>query len=513
MHEQCIKCDENKDKCTCEHPFYWTFLDPKDSKSILKKAESVGKTSNIIKKIKGWIGDTFVESILVDKKPHFFCNVNNKPKLAEKIEFENVIYRPLTVEECGYFPYEFTPLSIKLLGDNTPSKEELLIEIKKIIDNFIDICERDKHLILGDLLLSYCQDLIDTVHYPFFVGETESGKSSVLHLFRWLGYRCLYGEDIPNADIYNFLGIYDEATGTICEDEAQDLASNREKIRTYKNSYSRGALKPRIIGVDSINKKQVFYKTFCLKLFAGEKIPEDRGFQERLAIVHMTEGLPKGNIKRLTDSEKESLQNLRKKLLVWKVMNIRNGLERIDSGLEKRDQELWEDFLTICHGTKFYPQCQAVANFYIKQRHEKIWNSLEAKIFKLMTLQIQNNCSIELAAFWNNLTDEVNPQDELPGTKEKQSYYLYDFAKKITRNYLSKLFDEKFQGVKRTNYVTTGGKKHQITRYHFDLEILQKLAGKYNVKMKMDWFESSGQRGVSGKLDDHIDHVDDLKIN
>ena len=220
MHVQCIECNRRgKDikelqalGCNCKiEPL--EMLDPEDHVEKTKKDNLPKKP--VIKKVKGWIDSIYVESIMVDGKPFFLCNVEGNLQLAKKFERDEMVYRPLEADECGYLPYDFSKLMWNILKNNPPTKEQILDEIKAQIDDFIDISERDKCLILGDLLLSYCQDWIDTLHFPFFVGETESGKSSALHLFRWLGYRCLYGEDIPNADIYNFLGTDEEATGTI----------------------------------------------------------------------------------------------------------------------------------------------------------------------------------------------------------------------------------------------------------------------------------------------------------
>ncbi len=499
MHLQCPECDKEgrtgkelrKNGCNC-----WTIplemLDPEDHPTLKKTKSSKDKTKLKATKTKGWIGSTYVESIIVDDKPLFLCNVNDELKLIEKITEGEIVYSPLGADECGYFPYKYDKTILKILKDNPPSKEEILDQIKEIIDDVIDAPERDKLLITVDVLLSYCQEWIDTLHFLFFVGETESGKSTALHLFRWIAYRCIYGEDIPNADIYNFLGTDEEATGTICEDEAQEIAVNREKIRTYKNSYSRGALKPRIIGVDSRHKQQVYYKTFCLKLFAGERVPEDKGFKERLAIIYITEGLPKYNIKRLNDDQKEKFSHLRNRLLFWKVLNINNGLEHFDSGLKKRDQELWEDFLSITVGTKYFESCKEVVEHYTKQRHQGIWNSLEARIFKLIVDKLDDKLSIHLESFWHYLVQE---QGDLAGTIDKETFYPHDFTNKVTRNYLSKLFDEKFQARRNTKYETVGERKHMRTEYKFDLKNIQKLAAKYNIVLPIDSVVLGGQRG------------------
>ena len=500
---RCTECDKKKGECKCERPSFMEFLDKKDHIEI----ESKSKQKEVIK-VKGWIGTCYVESVVVDGKPCFLCNYNNKIHLASTIPYEGIIYKPIEPEECGYFPYRFSKSEIELLTNNPEeiTKEKLLDKLREKTDFYVDIFEIGKNLVTGDLLLSYCQEWIDTLHFPFIVGETESGKSTILYLFKWLGYRTLLGEGIPFANLYRFLGKDEEATGTICEDEAQDLYKNYDKIKLYKSSYARGSLQPRIVGSDN-NLHQVFFKTFCLKLFAGEKIPEDKGFKERLAIVHMTEGIPKGNIKRLTDEEKTSLQSLRNQLLFWKVLNINSGIDRHESGLQKRDQELWEDFLSVVSGTKYFERGRQVADYFILQRHQVIWNSIESKLLKLIIDKLDENCSIILQSFWEWLTTE-GQQDELTGYKEKESYYLYDFGRKITRNSISKTFEEKFQAKKVISCINNEGRKQQVTQYIFDKEICQKLATKYNVKVPLDSILLRGGSGLSGRLADDVDHLD-----
>ncbi|GFN40658.1 MAG: conserved hypothetical protein [Marine Group I thaumarchaeote] len=451
---------------------------------------------------------------MVDGNPRFLCYNLDTDTICVKKQFEEEekIIRPLESHECGYLPYNYTKDEIEELMRTQLSKEELLDYIKQQIDRFIVASELDKHLILGDILVSYCQEQINTVHYPFFVGETESGKSSVTHLFKWLAYRCLYGEDIPNADIYNFLGTEEEGAGTIAEDEAQEIEKSREKIRTYKNSYSKGSVKPRII-TTNYSKTQVYYKTFCLKVFAGEKIPDDKGFRERLAVVNMLEGTPQSNIKRLTPEERAELIKLRNKILVWKVQNIKKGIQRNDSGLKQRDQELWEDFLSVTWKTKYHEKCRETVLYYTKKRHEAIWNSLEARIFKIVLQNLNPNLELRLESFWEYL---VNMQDEFTGSLEKETFYPHDFAEKVTRNYLSRLFEDKYDARKKQAYkIGEEGKKHLRTVYAFKEEVVKVLTKKYNIRNVPSKVITSGGGGGSGQLNledsNHVDHVDHLK--
>lgn len=484
-----------------------------------KKRDKESKEKRIIKKVKGKIEHYFVESILVNGVPQFLCNdlTTGELSIKKEIESEDKIFRPLEASECGYIPYEFDESELSNAIRNRISKEKILDTIKHQIDRFVVTTDLAKHLILGDILLSYHQDHVNTVHYLFFVGETESGKSSAIHLFRNLGYRCLYGDDIPNADIYNFLGIDEEGTGMIAEDEAQDIMMNRDKVKTYKNSYSRGSLKPRIV-TTSHSKTQVFYKTFCLKVFAGERIPDDKGFRERLAVVNMLEGSPESNIKMLSQSEKKDLLDLRNALLLYKVQNISNNLSQPITELKQRDRELWEGFLQVVHNTKYFDKCMETVAFYTNQRHETIWNSLEARLFKLVRQQLDQNSELRLETFWENL---INDQDVLSGSLEKETFFPHDFGTKITRNYLSKLFEQKFHAKRKISYRVADGKKHLLTSYWFDSSVIATLSRKYNIiddEMPQLGDISSGRSGGSGQLTlnseviaDHVDHVDDLK--
>ena len=494
---QCPSCDKTgkvlDDFAQCQERNHNTplYYDDKKEKTSTKNQKS--KEQLVTKKIKGRIGSYFVESILVDEKPFFLCYNYDDGRITirESISAEYAIVKPLEIHDYGYPPYKFSRSEVESLMNSPLQKEAILDQILDQINKFLVLEERDKYLIMADILLSYYQEQVSTLHYPFFVGETESGKSSAIHMFRCMAYRCLYGEDIPNADIYNFLGTDEEGAGTIAEDEAQEISRNREKIRMYKNSYAKGSVKARMV-ITSNSKKQFYYKPFGLKVFAGEKIPEDKGFRERLAIVKMVEGSPISNIKRASEQEKSDLNKLRNMLLIFKVQNIGKAVPKIDSKLRQRDQELWEDFLAIVSDTKHYEKCKETVKYYTEQRHETISNSLEASLFKILIKSLDIDLSVRLEAFWQYLVSS----DELPGNLEKETYYPNDFSSKITRNFLSKLFESKFQAKRKTRYHTENGKKHMRSVYEFDGNVIEILKRKYRISEE----ESKCNGGKGGQL-------------
>ncbi|KEQ56400.1 hypothetical protein AAA799N04_01172 [Marine Group I thaumarchaeote SCGC AAA799-N04] len=503
MHYQCTFCDidgasyKDFEECRQHGHEILEFLDQEDHKNSKpeRKQKTIKQPKKDLKiKVKGLIDNVFVESIVLNGKPCFLCYDKQTKEITPKNEIENkdAIYFPISLEEYGYSSYSFSDEELDEMISSNISKEEILDGLKKIIDKFINASENIKHLILGDLFLTYSQEWVTTTHFLYFVGETESGKSSALHLFKILGYRCLYGVDIPIADIYNFLGLDEESTGIIAEDEAQELGFNRDKIRLYKNSYAKGSLKP-IMHMLKDGRKQVFYKTFCFKVFAGEKVPTDKGFNERLAVIHMVQGHTEKNIKRPDRDDYLSLEKLRKQLLVWKIQNTENNPDSINSGLKARDQELWEDYLRIMMGTKYEKVSKEVVKFYTEQRHEKIWNSLEARIFKLVVENLKD-CVIVSEELWQSMTSG----QDISGDLDKATYTEHETGKKISRNTLAKLLEEKFQGTKKFKYVEKDGKPHKITYYVFDQTVIEKLSSKYNVTMGLDDFPS-GTSGVTGQ--------------
>lgn len=347
--------------------------------------------------------------------------------------------------------------------------------------------------------MTYCQEWISTLHFPFFVGETESGKSTALYIAKWLCYRCHLGVDIPSADIYNFLGMDEEGLGTIAEDEAQELWRNSEKLRMYKSSYSKGSKKARIVGVDTLGKHQVFYNTFCPKWFAGEKMPTDKGFLERIAIVHMVEGQPQSNIKKPSEDEVHQLHQLRNKLLVWKVQNVGIGLEKMNSDLKQRDQELWEDFLVVVNGTKYFDKCNEVVKYYTDQRHQAIRNSLEARLFGMVVSKLDKNLELKFEEYWNYITSN-NP--ELLGKLDERNgktFHPEEFGNTITPQLLAGILCDKFQATKnQTRTRNEKGIQHQVTTYVFKKETILKLATKYGIELPIDntaYVDSLGSQG------------------
>ena len=427
-------------------------------------------------KRKGWISKTeFVESVFANGKPAFLIIDTDTGKFSVKGEISTPMgpVRPLNKAEMGYIPYDFTLEEIERMNDWEISLKEILEETYEKVGTHLAVSERDRVLVTGDLVMTYCQEWISTVHYPYFVGEYGSGKTTAISLCGILGYRCLITGSMTFAGIYNSLGNDEEGAGTIAEDEAQSMS--KDKISLYKDSYKKGKTVPRVRGANFSHV--AYFKAFCCKWYAGTGIPDDDGLRERFVAVHMLGGKPEKNIDD-TYSDKDLMQPfqiLRNKLLCWKMKNIKKGFPKIESGLEGRDRELWNDFLSLFNGTRFEEDAKKTSEYYLLQRHDAIKDRIEPKILAIIKPMIEENPKVEFRKMW----DAITHSDELPGDLESSgSTFHPHFGEKITRNTLSGILREKFHAVREKD----DGKRPLVTYYVFDMEVIRILSKRYNIE-------------------------------
>jgi len=102
MKYQCTKCDVIRKsygdfvKVTCSSIEGHEVLPIADEKDIQEVNEGKIKQEKKLetKKVKGRIGSYFVESIILDDKPYFLCNIDDKLELKKSIEYGDKTYKP-----------------------------------------------------------------------------------------------------------------------------------------------------------------------------------------------------------------------------------------------------------------------------------------------------------------------------------------------------------------------------------------------------------------------------------
>jgi hypothetical protein len=156
---------------------------------------------------------------------------------------------------------------------------------------------QDAHISISatvDEIYTYFQDLFGLTHYPFYTGGNDSGKSNNLTKIHYTAYRNWTSTEVTPANIYQFLrSSEDEGNGTTCEDEAEDIDQDKDKMRILKNGYTTRRPVCRIDLSPYEVRKQLKYNTFVFKAFVAERTPDPikaKGFNERNVEIHCFSG-------------------------------------------------------------------------------------------------------------------------------------------------------------------------------------------------------------------------------
>jgi hypothetical protein len=382
------------------------------------------------------------ESIYHNDQPMFLVRAKDGFSIVESVTNQGHKVVPKELGEFPYPPYGYYEHAI-------PNREDIFWPVRNEFDTFVDVDPIWKEYGAACVLLSYQQEKLLTVPYPFLLGDNESGKSSFLGVLGALSYRPLLAVTLPAADIYGYLGVSD-SPGVILEDEAQGLDKDFEKVKIYKAGYAQGATVPRTLMLPH-GRKIEYYRCFCLKGFAAEKMPAVKGFNERCIPISMFHGDPK---KPWTERDLEDMKRiyqLRNTLLKWRLASrLEWLLPEPDLSFKGRMRELWKPILQVTHGLPIY---ETLLNFAEKQAQERLTgkqNTLEGHIVKIVAELYQKDQLIPFTHIWDALAADLeakldyNRPNKMDTpefgeiTKQRVGYRLHEVLGGNKRSYRSK---------------------------------------------------------------------------
>ncbi len=112
----------------------------------------------------------------------------------DRIEYLSREYSFNAEEEVDHF--------IELAKNETV--DSLFRKVKSILKKYIDLDEDFINILAADIIFTYFQDKLGMTHYLLIVGDNNTGKSNILLVFSFLGYRPVLDVSITPANIYNF---------------------------------------------------------------------------------------------------------------------------------------------------------------------------------------------------------------------------------------------------------------------------------------------------------------------
>src|SRR5918993_803016 len=365
-------------------------------------------------------------------------------------------------------------------GKNEADLYSLFKQVKSIWKKYVDADNFHISICAADTIFSYLQDKIGLTHYLFFIGNNGSGKSNNLVIFHYLGYRNMMSTDVTAANIYQFLGNLDEGQGTICEDEADNIDENPDKMRIYKNGYSSGF--PVYRTDTTYGRKQYRFHTFCIKAFAAERTPDSikaKGFNQRIIELHCSPGFPQYDISEVINPAGEEehhtllteLLETRKNLLIYKLLHFHDKIPDIQLNIDNREKQLFKPIVRIFQNSKdVLDELLPVISNYVSQKRESNADSLHSRIYQLINRMIKDENSTQLgsAKIWDGFINEFNGE-----VVKAQTIQTPEFGS-ISQKQIIQILKDVFKA--------KPPRRHGNARsWVFDLKILDKLSRVYDL--------------------------------
>ena len=439
---------------------------------------------------------TLHEAILLNGTPVFLKYENSQVQAVPTIEEQDRILRPPSIEEYPYEPIEFGSYEelkkFQVIVLNEVDKETLFQKILEIVPLYVDQDEEIRILISADILWTYFQDLFPTTHYYDISGTGNGiGKSTIGHVFEGIAYRAVRMTDPSAANLYRILGKIEPGQCIIIADEADRIHADKDMLSILKEGYT-------ILGkVSKINKnteKQEFFFSYCFKIRIAEEPMRPsiaKGVIDRSFVIKAIKGTPTHDIKEVLHpaarNEKleklhNNLRNLRKLLLIYRLVHFDDPIIDLDSELVGRDKELCKPLLQLFYGAKSYTKIsKALKTFLVKKNKRKKNVSIEPVLYGIIVDMIPRyGTTISVADIWDEIRSKIGGvYDE----RKPNEYQTYDYDT-IYRSTITKII-EGF-GAEREH------KKHGNVMV-FDLDKLVKAGKMYEL--------GEGGEGSEGNID------------
>jgi hypothetical protein len=331
---------------------------PRNKDKERDKDREKGRTAQFIQKYS--TQTTIAESVIVAGVPYFAVARTSGDSNAVNITLEDSIpvtgtleYRPFQNEAYLNKPYSFKSreeFDLAIERAKGESRDTLYKKVKSIWKKYIDADDFHISICAADTIFTYFQDKIGMTHY-LFVGNNNCGKSNNLTVLKFLAYRNFTSTDMTAANIYQFLGDKEEGQGTLCEDEADRIDEDRQKMAIHKNGYITGFPVSRID--TSFGRKQIKLNTYCFKAFAAERFPDPfraKGFNQRVLEMQCYYGDPEQDISEVVNpagAEEfqyllDELEETRNLLLAYRLLHFHEAIPDIKINIKGREKQLFK---------------------------------------------------------------------------------------------------------------------------------------------------------------------------
>jgi hypothetical protein len=440
------------------------------------------------------------EAVIVRGIPYFAVSrIGSKNvTLEESIPIDdNHEYRPFELSAYLSEPYGFKSkqhfeASVQIATAET--RDSLYRKIKAIWSKYIDADDFHISICAADTIFSYYQDKMGLTHYLFFIGGNNCGKSNNLLVLKYLAYRNFASTDMTSPNIYQFLGSGEEGQGTLCEDEADRIDEDRQKMAIHKNGYIKGF--PVARTDTSFGRKQQKYNTFCFKAFAAERFPDPlkaKGFNQRVIELQCSSGQPQHDIAEITDETgaeefqqlREELNEIRNTLLLVRLLHFHSVIPDIKLNIKGREKQLFKPVLRLFQNTETLAELLPVVSNYVMQKREANYSSLHAFLYRVIKDLIADRQTTKLQSsfIWDYIKTNLQGSDIHSKPMTYDSSEFGELSQKEVTQTLEHIFGAKAK------------KSHGITALQFEMSKLKRLGNIYDLSPEVKVIEEKGEVG------------------
>lgn len=376
--------------------------------------------------------------------------------IEAKIEEKTKIFRPPFEEECPFIPYEFKTAEEPnqyLQRAKQETIDSMYQKIKSMVKKLNDIDEKTRNLFSANILSSYFQDRFSTVHYLIVVGANGTGKSAFGNTFECLGYRAVNITNATESFWFRIFGTNEPGQVTIIAEEVDKMDESSQIMGILKEGYQPKSKIPRM---NTDNSKMDFFFPFGIKIMIGEKSPNEdiaRGLLDRSFKIKSFKGYPDYDIKEIMNPQGnierqqilDELMDLRKLLLMFRLIHFKDPYKEIDIGLDGRDRELCKPmlqlFYTLGASEETLRELESTLQHFLDTKNKRKGQTLEAIIYPIIvSIVSENGQSVSSTELWKILTDSLEGQSD---EKNTNLFYSSDYGK-IFRNSLTRMICDKF---------------------------------------------------------------------
>jgi hypothetical protein len=367
-------------------------------------------------------------------------------------------------------------------------------------------------LLVGDTIWSYFQDIFPYTHYIIIVGDNDAGKNSALLLYRFLGYRVFYVTSASAANYSTVLGSKEEGQVTTAEDEADDLARDKDKRNVFKTGYATGGSIPKVELEGG--RKQENWLTYCQKWTAMEELPNDKnmkGIIDRSLVLKFVTGSPQYNIKEVIRAGKDpeyeplydKLMEIRKLLFCYRLLHREDQFLNVKLNVKNRTAELTKPLIRLFNKAPLTRQrILDDLSLFINERNENKKNTFEAKLYNVIIRLIKERKEqIEKGMLsedeervlgthvFSNESIRFTCKEEMDGSdidKKPTAFYSTDFGQ-VTQKKITNILKSKFK-VDPPKVYRIGEQTLRCVK--FKQQVLDKIKAYYEMPDKIQILEN-----------------------